>query len=82
MNSRNKMGVLSLDDVAFAKGPNVGFVIIKITGFVFVIMIGFDPHVSKVGDLAIAVMYSGLFMKATIWIKTRERVDGRKWTII
>jgi hypothetical protein len=38
--------------------------------------------VSKVGDLAIAVMYSGLFMKATIWIKTRERVDGRKWTII
>jgi hypothetical protein len=76
------MGVLSLDDVAFARGHDVGFVIITITGFVFVIIIGFDPHVAKVGDLAIGIMYYGFFMKPTIWIKARERVDGRKWTII
>ncbi len=30
------------------------------------IIIGFDPHVAKVGDLAIGVMYFGFFMKATI----------------
>ncbi len=77
------MGILCLDDVAFARGPNVGSVIIKIIGFAFVmIIIGFDPHVAKVGDLAIRVMYSGFFMKAAIWIKTREKIDGRKWTII
>jgi hypothetical protein len=78
MNSREKMGVSSLDDVAFAKGPNVAFVIINIIGFAFVIIIGFDPCAAKVGDLAIGVMYYGFFMKATIWIKTREKVDGRK----
>jgi len=76
------MGVLYSNDVAFARGPDVGFVIIKIIGFAFVIIIGFDPHVAKVGDLAIGVMYSRFFVKATIWIKTKERVDGRKWTII
>jgi hypothetical protein len=43
-----------------------------------VIIIGFDPCAAKVGDLAIGVMYYGFFMKATIWIKTREKVDGRK----
>jgi hypothetical protein len=76
------MGVLSLGDVAFAKGLDVGFVIIKIIGFAFVIIIGFDLHVAKVGDLAIGIMYYRFFMKATIWIKTSEKVDGRKWTII
>lgn len=68
------MGVLFFDDVAFAIRPYVGFVIIKI--------IGFDPHVAKVGDLAIGIMYFRIFMKVAIWIKTSERVDGRKWTII
>jgi len=37
------MGVLSLDYVAFAREPNVGLVIIKITRFAFVTIIGFDP---------------------------------------
>lgn len=82
MNSRKKMGVLFLDDVAFSRGLDVGFVIIKIIGFAFVIIIGFDPRVVEVGDFAIGVMYYGFFMKATIWIKTKEKVDGRKWTFI
>ncbi len=76
------MGFLYLNDVAFARGLDVGSMIIKIIGFAFVIIIGFDLHVVEVGDLAIGVMYSRFFMKVAIWIKTKERVDGRKWTII
>jgi hypothetical protein len=44
------MRVLFLDDVAFAREPNVGLVIIKITIFAFVTIIGFDPHLATVGN--------------------------------
>jgi hypothetical protein len=47
-----------------------------------VIISGFDPHSVVVGDLAIGVMHYGFFMKAIIWIKTSEGLDGRQWTII
>jgi hypothetical protein len=60
----------------FSKEPNVGSIIIKIIGFASAIIVGFDPHIAKVGDLAIRVMHSRFFMKAIIWIKTREGVDG------
>jgi hypothetical protein len=76
------MGVLSLNDVAFSREPNVGSVIIIIIGFASMIIIGFDLHAANVGDLAIRVMHFGFFMNATIWIKTREGVDVRQWTII
>ncbi len=62
---------MSLDDVAFPKEPNVGFVIVKITRFASMIIIGFDPHAAKVGDLAINIIHSKVFMKVVIWIKIR-----------
>jgi hypothetical protein len=40
---------MSFDEITFPREPNVGFVIIKIIGFVVVIMIKFDPHVVEVG---------------------------------
>jgi hypothetical protein len=60
----------------------VGLVIIKITRFSFVTIIGFDPHSATIGDLAIIIMHYGFFMKVAIWIKTRERANGKQWTII
>jgi hypothetical protein len=65
------MGILSCDEITFPKEPNVGSVIVRITGFTSLIIIGFDLHVAEVGDLAIGIMHSRFFMKATIWIKTR-----------
>jgi hypothetical protein len=76
------MGIISLNDVAFSKKSNVGFVIIKITRFASMIIIGFDFHLAIVGDLAIGVMHFRFFMKVVIWIKTREGSSGRQWTII
>jgi hypothetical protein len=71
------MGVLSIDDVAFAREPNVGLVIIKITRFASIIITGFGLHSIVVGDLVIKIMHFRFLMKATIWIKTRERANGR-----
>lgn len=64
------MRVLSLN-VAFSKEPNVGFVIVKITRFASMIIIGFDPHAAEVGHLAINIIHSRVFMKVVIWIKIR-----------
>ncbi len=76
MNFWNQMGIQSFDEILFSKEPNVGFVIIKIIGFASTIIVGFDPHIDEVGDLAIKMMHFRFFMKVIIWIKTRERVDG------
>ncbi len=66
----------------FSKEPNVGFVIIRTNGFALAIIIGFDPCVFKIGDLAIGVMCSRFFVKATIWIKIKEGLDGRHQTLV
>jgi hypothetical protein len=71
------MGILFLDDVTFTREPNVGLVIIKITRSTSITIIGFDLHSDVVGDLAIRVMHFGFFMKVAIWIKTKERANGR-----
>ncbi len=54
----------------------MGSLIIKIIGFASTIIIDFDPHIAKVGDLTIKVMHSRFFMKTVIWIKTKERANG------
>jgi hypothetical protein len=76
------MEVLSLDDVTFFRELNVGFLIIRINVFALVMIVGFDPHEAEVGDLAVCVIHFVFFMKVIIWIKIREGVDGRRWTII
>ncbi len=62
MNPRNQMEVLSLDDVTLSLEPNVGFVIVKITIFASVMIVGFDSHAPNVGDLAVGVIHSRFFM--------------------
>jgi len=66
MNPNNQMEVLSLDDVTLSLEPNVGSMIVKITGFASVMIVGFDSHAIEVGDLAIGVIHSRFFMKTTI----------------
>jgi hypothetical protein len=65
------MGVQSFDKIAFSREPNVGSVIIKIIEFASTVIVGFDPRIVEVGDLAIGMMHAGFFIKETIWIKTK-----------
>jgi hypothetical protein len=76
------MGIQSFDEIAFSREANVGFIIIKITKFASTVIVGFDPRIVEVGDLAIGVMHAGFFIKVTIWIKTRKGAYGWQWTII
>jgi hypothetical protein len=82
MSSKNQSGILSFDEIAFPREPNVGIVVNRITGFTLVIIIGFDPNIIKVGNLAIGVVQSRFFMKVTLWIKTKSRTNGRQWSLV
>jgi hypothetical protein len=56
--------------------------IVRITRFALMMIVGFDCHATEVGDLGVRFIHFGFFMKATIWIKIREGATGRRWTII
>jgi hypothetical protein len=57
MSSKNQSGILSFDEIAFPREPSVGTMVIRITGFTFIIIIGFDRKITKVGNLAIGVVH-------------------------
>jgi len=71
MNFRNHVGILSFDEFFFPKEPNARTLVICITRFAYVIIIGFDPSVVEVRNLAIGITQPRIFMKATLWTKTR-----------
>jgi hypothetical protein len=73
---------LLFDDIFSPKEPNVGTLVIHITTFAFVIIIGFNPSVVKVRNLTIGITQSRFFMKVALWIKTRPRTNGRQWSLI
>jgi hypothetical protein len=58
MSSRNQSGILSFDEIAFPREPSGGTVVIRIIGFTSIIIVGFDPNITKVGDLTVGVMQS------------------------
>jgi hypothetical protein len=82
MSFRNQVGILSFDEIFFPKEFNVGTLVIHIIRFTFIIIIGFDPNVVEVQDLAIGITQSKFFMKVGLWIKTRPGTDGRQWSFI
>jgi len=58
----------------------VGSIILRITRFALIIIIGFD--LNEVGNMVVGVIHPELFMKATLWMKTRIGSNGNKWIII
>jgi hypothetical protein len=66
MNFKNQTGVLAFDEISFPKKPNSGSIILRITKFALIIIIGFDLNVIEVGNIASGMIHSKLFMKATL----------------
>ncbi len=60
----------------------MGSIILRITRFALIIIIRFDLNVIEVGNMVVGVIHSKLFMKVTLWIKTRIGSNGNKWIII
>jgi hypothetical protein len=51
-------------------------IILKVTRFANIIIVGFDPITAEVGDIAMGVVHVGLFMKVVFWLKTNSNVNG------
>jgi len=60
----------------------IGAMIPKIMGFTIIIIIGFDPIVAKVGNVAIRMMNSRFYTRVVVWLKTRTRSNGWQWSFI
>lgn len=57
-----------------------GAIILHLQGFDVVSIIGLNPDLAQVGDLAIQVTRTIMYMKTQICVKTRD--GARSWTIV
>ncbi len=55
MSFKIQRGILSFDEISFPREPSVGTMVVQITGFTSIVIIGFDPSIVKVGDLTFGV---------------------------
>ncbi len=67
MNSR--ITILEFDQCPFEEHPPLGTVVIHISGFIVVEIVGFDLREVRQRDIAICVALSGFFIQVTIWLK-------------
>jgi hypothetical protein len=57
-------------------GPHRGAVILRFLGFGVVTLVGIDPEVARVGDIAVEIAHSGFHTRAEVWLRVRNRADG------
>jgi len=54
----------------------VGVVILRITSFATIIVVGFDPIVPEVGDLVVSMRHLGSCIQVVMWLKIRVQSNG------
>jgi hypothetical protein len=57
-------------------GPHRGAVILCFLGFGVVTLVGIDPEVARVGDIAVEITHSGFHTRAEVWLRVRNGADG------
>jgi hypothetical protein len=57
-------------------GPQRGSVILRFLGFGVVTLVGIDPEVARIGDIAIEIAHSGFHTRAEVWLRVRNGADG------
>jgi hypothetical protein len=74
---REQQLVGRFDFSTIQNGPQRGAVILRFLGFGVVRLVGIDPDETRVGDIAVEVVHSGLYTHAQVWLKV---IDGaRGW---
>jgi hypothetical protein len=57
-------------------GPQRGDVVLCFLGFGVVTLIGIDPEVTRVGNIAVEIAHSGFHTRAEVWLRVRNGADG------
>jgi hypothetical protein len=77
MSKRIQSRVFAFGEVTFPTELSAGTLILKITRFVSIIVVGFDPIVVEVRDIVVGGLNASYFVKATLWLKTHSDFNGR-----
>jgi hypothetical protein len=82
MNKRIQCGVSAFDEVEFPTEPGTETIVLKVTNFASIIIVGFDLVSAKVGDIAVGVIHAGFLTKTAFWLKIHSDLNGRQWSIL
>jgi hypothetical protein len=77
MNRRIQSGVFAFDEMTFPTEPSAGILVLKITRFASIIVVGFHPAVVEVRDIVVGVLNASYFVKVALWLKTCLNFNGR-----
>jgi hypothetical protein len=56
--------------------PQLGSVVLRLVGFGVLIVVGFDPVKTKVGDIVVKVTHNGCMCRVKVWIKSQDGASG------
>jgi len=57
-------------------GPQRGTVVLRFLGFGVVTLVGIDPKVARVRDIAVKIAHSGFHTRVEVWLRVRNGADG------
>jgi hypothetical protein len=77
---REQQLVNRFDYFTIRDGTHRGVVVLRFVGFGTVTLVGIDPEVARIGDIAIEVAHSGFHTRAEVWLRVRNGAGG--WTSI
>lgn len=76
VNQKIQLDIFVFNEVNFPKWLMVGVVILRVTSFVAIKIVGFNLVVAEVGDLAVSIWHLGFCIQVVVWLKTRAQFDG------
>jgi len=77
VNRRIQFRVFAFDELEFPTEPSTRIIVLRVTRFASIIIVGFDATIVEVKDIVIGVIHVSFFMKTIIWLKTSLDVNGR-----
>jgi len=57
-------------------GPQRGAVVLRFLGFGAITLVGIDPEVARIGNVAVEIAHSGFHTRAEVWLGVRNGADG------
>jgi hypothetical protein len=73
---REQRIVNRFDYLSTQGGPQRGAVVLRFLGFGVITLVGIDPEVARVGDVAVEIAQSGFHTRAEVWLKVRNGAEG------
>jgi hypothetical protein len=79
MNRRIQFGVFAFDEMTFPTKPSVGILVLKITRFASIIVVGFHPAVFEVRDIFHRNIKCKLLREGSLMVKNMFKLQ---WKVV